>query len=104
MLIFTGVMTGNVQVTLPLPGYMAVANFTTGNFVLTFAAASSGLVVAVERGSVQRIVNNGTNVWLISLPAVGSYLDTCDSTVPAWITTCSVPPYLLCNGGTFSIR
>lgn len=99
---FTGTLTGNVQVTLPLPGYMIIENLTTGAFVLSFVAAASGQVIGIEQGVTQRIYNDGTNVKFVNLPTVGSYLDICDSTVPAWITACTVPPYLNCTGATFS--
>src|SRR6202030_4180422 len=97
----TGVVTANVQITLPMPGYMIVHNLTTGNFVLTFSAAGSGQIISTEQGSAQRIYNDGTNVFFTDLPPVGTYLDTCDTAVPAWVTACTVPPYILCNGSTF---
>jgi hypothetical protein len=99
---FTGALTGNVQITLPLPGSIIVHNLTTGNFVLTFAAAASGQVIAVQQGSARRIYNDGTNVYFVDLPDVGSFLDLCTSGVPSWITACTVPPYLNCVGGTFN--
>ena len=99
---FTGTLTANVTITLPLPGYIIVHNLTTGAFTLTFAALLTGQVIATEQGSAHRIYNDGTNVYLTELPPVGTYLDNCDSAVPAWVTACTVPPYLLCNGGTFS--
>jgi hypothetical protein len=46
---FTGVLTGNVQVTLPIPGYYIIDNQTTGAFVLSFRAIGSGQVIAVDQ-------------------------------------------------------
>jgi microcystin-dependent protein len=97
-----GALTGNVQITLPLPGDMIIHNLTTGAFVVTFAAAASGQVIGIEQGSVQRIYNDGTNVYFVGLEDVGTYRDICDATVPAWITACTVPPFLNCAGGTFN--
>jgi len=102
VLVFTGTLTANVQVTLPLPGPIIVTNLTTGAFVLNFKAAGAGEIIAVDQGISQRIYNDGTNVRFVDLPPIGSYLDIAQSTVPAWITTCTKPPFLLCNGGTFS--
>lgn len=99
---FTGVLTAGVQVTLPLPGYMIVENLTTGAFVLSFRAIGSGQVIGIEQGVVQRVYNDGTNVRFVNLQTVGSYLDICDATVPAWITACTVPPFLNCDGTTFN--
>jgi hypothetical protein len=98
----TGALTANVQVTLPLPGYMIIENLTTGSFVLSFRAVGSGEVIGIEQGVVQRIYNDGTNVRFVNLPTVGSYMDVCDGTVPAWILACTKPPWLDCNGGTFN--
>jgi hypothetical protein len=99
---FTGALTGNVKITLPLPGSIIVHNLTTGNFVVTFAAAASGQVIAVQQGSARRIYNDGTNVFFVDLPDVGSLLDLVTAAVPSWITACTVPPYLNCVGGTFN--
>lgn len=99
---FTGILTGNVQVTLPLPGYVIIENLTTGAFVLSFRAIGSGEVIGIEQGSTRHIYNDGTNVRFVNLPDVGSYMDLCDATVPAWITACTKPPYLLCDGSAFS--
>ncbi len=99
---FTGVLTAGVQVTLPLPGFVIVENLTTGAFVLSFRAIGSGEVVGVEQGVIQHLYNDGTNVRFVNLPTVGSYMDLCDAATPAWITACTKPPWLLCNGATFS--
>lgn len=99
---FTGALTGNVPVTLPLPGQMVVHNLTTGPFVLSFRAIGSGEVIAIDQGAVQRIYNDGTNVYFVDLPQVGTYLDSCEATVPAWIAACTKPPYLNCDGSAFS--
>lgn len=99
ILSFTGALTTNVQVTLPLPGSYIVENLTTGNFVVTFAAANSGQVIAVEQGQYQRIYNNGTNVKFSGLKAIGEISIWAGlSAMPAWVGACSVPPYLLCDG------
>lgn len=97
-----GLLTANVQITLPLPGYMIIDNTASNNFVVTFRAVGSGEIIAVEGGSVQHIYNDGTNVRFVNLPPVGTYLDVCDATVPAWITACTKPPYLNCDGSTFN--
>jgi len=100
---FTGVLTGNVQVTLPLPGYMIIENLTTGNFVLTFAAASAGSVIAVDQGEVQHIENDGTNVKFVNMGRVGKIEYWAGvSAMPSWVTSCTVPPYLLCDASVYN--
>lgn len=102
---FTGTLTTSVTVTLPLPGMYIIHNLLSGgfqNFALILAAAGSGQVVSTCPGSAQRIYNDGTNVYLVDLPPVGSFLDLYTASVPAWINACTVPPYLYCNGSTFN--
>ncbi len=98
---FTGVLTGNVAVTLPLPGYYIVENLTTGAFLLVIRIAN-GQQICIDNGMCQHVYNDGTNIRFVNLPPVGSYLDTIDTAAPAWITACTVPPYLNCDGSTFS--
>ncbi len=99
---FTGALGSNVTVTLPLPGYSIIENLTTQSFVLLFRAIGSGEIIAVDQGSVQHIYNDGTNVRFVNLPQVGTYLDLPFVATPAWISNCTKPPYLLCNGTTFN--
>jgi microcystin-dependent protein len=103
VLSFTGTLTGNVQITLPLPGSYIVENLTTGNFVLSFAAANSGQVIAVDQGEQLHIYNNGTNVRFVNLGRVGhTEIWAGLSAIPAWVTACTVPPYLLCDGSIYN--
>lgn len=98
----TGALTGGVAVIFPaVQGWWTIDNQTTGAFVATISIGS-GQVIAVEQGSAADILIDGTNVKFRNLPPVGTYLDVCDATVPAWITACTIPPYLNCNAGTFS--
>jgi hypothetical protein len=98
----TGAITGNVALILTLPGYMIIENLTTGNFVLVVTTVNAGQQICIEQGSAQHIYNDGTNVRFVNLPPVGTYLDLCLSAVPTWIAACTIPPYLVCNGSTFS--
>lgn len=98
----SGTLTGNVSVTFPaVQGWWTIDNQTTGAFVATLTIGS-GQVIAVEQGIAADILIDGTNVKFRNLPPVGTYLDVCDATTPAWITACTVPPYLNCDGTTFS--
>lgn len=101
---FTGTLTSSVQVTLPLPGPIVVENLTTGNFVLSFRAVGSGQVVAVDQGEIQTVYNDGTNVRFVNL---GSRIGHTEiwaglSAMPAWVSACTVPPYLLCDGSIYN--
>lgn len=103
VLSFTGTMSANVQVTLPLPGVYQIENLTTGDFVLTFAAANAGQVIAIDQGESMRVYCNGTNVRFGGLPRVGqTEIWAGLSAMPAWVTACTVPPYLLCDGAVYN--
>ena len=102
-LVFTGTLTANVAVTLPLPGQYTVFNNTSGAFIVTFNAAGTGNIVSTPQGSFMEIFCDGTNVFLIKnqIPGALTFLGGI-SAVPAWITACTLPPFLLCAGGIFN--
>lgn len=101
---FTGTLTANVTVTLPLPGSYIIENLTTGNFVLSFRGVTATQVIGTPQGEIVEIYNDGSNVRFVNLGRVGAMeLWSGLSTVPAWVSACTVMPYLICNGTTFSI-
>lgn len=100
---FTGNLTGNVIVTLPLPGRYVVENLTTGAFLLQMRAVSAGLAIALPPGSQQAIYCDGTNVKFVGLGKPGQLeLWGGLTTYPAWVLGCSSTPYLLCDGGVYN--
>jgi microcystin-dependent protein len=101
---FNGALGANVQVTLPLPGEYIIQNLTTGNFVLSFRAATLGKIVATPQGSSMRVFNDGTDCFLQmdKLPGESLFLNGV-SAVPAWITACTVKPFLLEDGTIYNM-
>lgn len=101
---FTGVMTGNVTVTLPLPGSYIIENLTTGNFVLSFRGVTATEVIGTPQGERLEIYNDGANVRFVNLARVGA-LEMWEgiSSIPAWVTACTVKPYLLNDGSIYNI-
>jgi microcystin-dependent protein len=100
---FTGTLTANVQVTLPIPRYYIINNQTTGAFVLSFRAIGSGQVIAVDQQDDVHIHNNGTNVRFVNLGRIGETAMWAGITaLPAWVTACTQQPYLLCDGTVYN--
>lgn len=103
---FTGNLGSNVTATFPNVGsFYTIINDTTGSsaFFITMATTGAGgQVIGLPPGSMTDIMTIAPHVRFKALPHVGSYWDHAGSSVPAWVSGCTVPPYLYCNGGTFS--
>lgn len=100
----TGVLTANVQVTLPLPGAQRIHNLTTGNFVVTLKAAGSGAVVGIPQGKITNVYNDGSNVYLMLADEIGGIAHwTGYSAMPGWVAACTSAPYLLADGSVYNI-
>lgn len=102
---FTGALTGNVQITLPLPGFVIVENLTTGAFVLSFRAIGSGEVIGVPQGGLMHVYNDGTNVRFVK--GLGEFPGKMDflggvSAIPTWMSACTVPPFLIADGSVYN--
>lgn len=99
----TGTLSGNVQITLPLPGPIIVENLTTGAFVVSFRAVGSGEIIATAQGTRKAIYNDGTNVRFVGGPDPGAQeLWASLSAIPAWVSACTVKPWLLCDGSIYN--
>jgi hypothetical protein len=101
----SGLLTSNAQLYFPaVQGWWSIENLTTGSFVLQICAsgASATQLIAVPPGEITDIQINGTVAKFRNLGRVGEYVDVCDASTPAWITACTIPPYLNCDGTTFN--
>lgn len=105
-LFLSGAIGANVSITFPAIGsFYTIINETTGSsafFITAKTTAAGGRVIGIPYGSMSDIMTDGTNVRFRNLPPAGAYWDYGGSSTPAWVTGCSVPPYLYCNGTTFS--
>lgn len=100
---FTGALTANQVITLPLPGVYVVENLTTGNFVLSFRGATATEVVGTPPGDRVTLYNDGTNVRFVDLGKNGDMEFWAGiGAMTSWVTACTVPPYLLCNGAIYN--
>jgi len=103
---FTGALTSNQFVVLPMPGYYIVENLATGNpgFVLAFKSLTGGgRQICVDYGETIHIYNDGVNVKFVNFGRIGHIEMWAGlSAMPSWVNACSLPPYLLCDGGTYN--
>lgn len=101
---FTGALTANVAVTLPAVGsFYSVINDTTNSsaFTITLLTTVSGGKQIGLPPKTTEIMTDGTDVRFRGLPFVGTYWNYSGSSVPAWVSACTVPPWLYCDGTTF---
>jgi microcystin-dependent protein len=97
-----GTLSTSVSVLLPRAGLWIVENLcTVGSFVI-FMGTGSGQFICPPPGEAVNIYCDGTNTKFVNLGRLGSYMDIAATAVPAWITASSVPPFLNCDGSTFS--
>src|SRR6266446_5824480 len=106
-IIFNSTLTGNVAITFPstFTGPYVMQNLCTGTSAFTITLQTTvvgGQVIGCKPGEMFDVFNDGTNLKYKNLGHVGSYWDYAGNTVPNWVSACTVPPYLLCNGQTFS--
>lgn len=95
----TGTLTSGVTITLPMPGYYIIENKTTGNFVVTIQAIAATEVIGIDQGMCQHVYNDGSHVRFVNLGETGKMeFWTGYTAMPAWVTACTIPPYLLCDG------
>lgn len=104
---FNSTLTGSVTITFPstYTGWYSIYNTCTGSsaFTVTLATtAAGGAYICAPPGEVVDVTNDGTNLRYKNLGRVGSYMDWAGSSVPSWISGCSTPPYLNCDGTAFS--
>ena len=108
-----GNLAGNVAITFPvvspsstaLTGPYIIQNLCGNSslFVVTLqTTVAGGQTIACKPGEAFDVINDGTNFKFKNLGHIGSYWDYAGSSVPNWVTACTVPPYLNCDGTAFS--
>ena len=120
VLSFIGALSGSVTVTLQsLSTNTSVVSgrvFTVHNrcsnssaYTVTIQSTVSGSqVICAPPGDATDIMLQGTNssfagsVTYRNLQKVGTFWDYAGTAVPNWVSGCTIPPYLNCDGTTFS--
>lgn len=104
---FNSTLTGSVAITFPtsFTKPYTVGHLCTGSsaFVITLGTtATGGQVICCPPGEFIECFNDGANLKFKNLGRIGAYWDYAGSSVPAWVSGCTVLPYLNCDGTTFS--
>jgi|SRR5882672_78271 len=103
---FNSTLTGNVQITFPTSFKKSyeIRNACTGSsaFIITLATTSGGQVVCAPPGESVDVINDGTNLYFHNMGRIGSYWDYAGSSVPAWVSGCTIAPYLNCDGSVIA--
>lgn len=105
-LIFNSTLTGNVAITFPTSftkSYEVLNGTTALAFTVTLTTtAAGGQVIAVPPGDMIECYNDGVNIKFKNLGRVGTYWDYAGSSMPSWVSGCTVPPYLNCDASPIS--
>jgi microcystin-dependent protein len=98
----TGVLSANIDVIFPtVSAIYTVENLTTGSYYVRCKMAS-GNVISIPQGIPTQVFTDGTDTKFWNPPLPGTYWDYASSTVPSWITACTVQPWLSCDGSAVS--
>lgn len=100
-------LTGSVQITFPTSFKKSyeIYNTCTGTsafVVQLLTTAAGGQIISCPPGEIVDVINDGTNIRFKNLGRIGDYRDYGGSSLPNWVQNCTVQPYLLCDGTTFS--
>ena len=104
---FNSTLTGSVTITFPTSFTKSyeILHSCSGSsaFTITLETTAGGSVICAVPGQVVTIFNDGSNMRYVNFGGpVGTYFDWCGSSTPNWNDGCSIPPYINCNGGSFS--
>lgn len=106
-----GTLSANVTLTFPggIGSFYVISNAcitTASSFTVTMqTTASGGGVIGIPPSQTTHVGISGalsTPLYLNLPHHVGAYWEFAGGAVPTWISACTTPPYLNCDGTTFS--
>lgn len=102
---FTGTLNNSVNVILPsiFKGWTIDNQITNSpsSFAVFILTPGSTYVIGAPPGQ-NDIFFDGTTTFYRGMHRIGEYWDYASSGVPTWVSGATKPPYLNCNGTTFS--
>ena len=100
---FTGMLTANVTVSIPRPGFYIVENLCTGTGTFSVTLTAGNFSVGAPPGKKCHVFNDGTNMDYVNMPDPGTAYDLHGVTaLPPWMLACTILPYLIKDGATYS--
>lgn len=100
---FTGTLTADLQVIFPqVSAWWTVDNQTRGNFVVQLVCNPGGTVIGLPQAVASDVFTDGANIAFRNLAEVGSFKDYAATAAARWIGFCTIAPWLVCDGSTFS--
>ena len=105
MIKFTGAQTGSATIQFTLPGFYIINNQCTGTtFVKLSPATGTGNAIGAPPGQKVHVFFDGTDMDYVDFPTPGSAVDLHinTTTLPPWMTACSVAPYLIKDGTVYT--
>jgi len=105
---FNSTLTASVVITFPssFKKDYNIQNICTGSSAFTITmgtTAAGGQLIACPPGQPFEMLNDGSNIKFKNFgPHIGGYWDYAGSSVPNWVSGCTIPPYLNCDGTSFS--
>lgn len=100
---FTGTLTGNAVITLPLPGRYIVKNScTVGTNYIQMRAVGTGNLIGIPDGRAIEVWSDGTDVDFCDQADPGAFLDLAMATTPSWYAGCTVLPWLICDSSVYT--
>jgi hypothetical protein len=102
----TGAMSANINISFPSIGsFYTIINDTTNSSAFYITASTTiggGQVIGLPTHATTDVWTSSANVRFRGLPHVGAYWDYIGGSAPLWLGVCTIPPWIYCNGTTFS--
>lgn len=102
---FTGVQSASATIQFTLPGFYIIDNQCTGGFSTRLQPSNlTGNCVGAINGKKHHVFYDGVHMDYVDMPDPGTAIDlnTNTTTLPPWMTACTVSPYLIKDGSTYS--
>jgi microcystin-dependent protein len=104
---FTGLLSADIVVTLPLPGRYVMENLTTpasGSFTVQIRGTVLTGYVALPPGATVTVYNDGSTVKFVDMGKPGDMeLWSGLGALPRWVTSSFPQPYLLSDGSIYNV-